>query len=65
MNVLLAGRDTTAALLTFVLYMMAMQPDVVRKMRAEVLELIGSHEAPTFEGIKSLRYSQSSFPEHF
>lgn len=58
LNVLLAGRDTTAALLTFVTYVMATQPEVARKMRAEVLEHIGEHDAPTFEGVKSLRYCE-------
>ncbi|TCD71088.1 hypothetical protein EIP91_000180 [Steccherinum ochraceum] len=63
LNVLLAGRDTTAALLTFVLYMMAMHPEVARKMRTEVLEQIGSHDAPTFDGLKSLRYMHAVINE--
>ncbi|THH32681.1 hypothetical protein EUX98_g1506 [Antrodiella citrinella] len=63
LNILLAGRDTTAALLTYVTYMMAMCPDVACKMRAEVLEHIGVHDAPTFEGIKSLRYMHAVINE--
>ena len=58
LNVLLAGRDTTSCLLTFVTYFMALHPDVTRKMRAEVLELLGSTRAPTMDDIKELRYSR-------
>lgn len=56
LNVLLASRDTTACLLTFVTYAMAMYPDVARKMREEVLQHCGRTGIPTFETIKSLRY---------
>ncbi|EKM51341.1 uncharacterized protein PHACADRAFT_263397 [Phanerochaete carnosa HHB-10118-sp] len=56
LNILLAGRDTTACLLTFITYAMAMYPDVARRMRQEVLQVCGQHDAPTFDKIKSLRY---------
>ncbi|KAI0086757.1 cytochrome P450 [Irpex rosettiformis] len=56
LNVLLASRDTTACLLTFVTYAMAMYPEITRKMRAEVLQHCGKTGTPTFETIKSLRY---------
>lgn len=38
---------------------MALHPDVTRKMRAEVLQHCGRHEAPTLESIKELRYGTS------
>ncbi|KAF7791588.1 hypothetical protein EIP86_002605 [Pleurotus ostreatoroseus] len=56
LNILLAGRDTTACLLTFTTYFMAMHPEVARRMRAEVLEHCGRTGRPTAEHIKSLRY---------
>ena len=56
LNILLAGRDTTACLLTFATYFMALHPDVTRKMRAEVLATCGRTGAPTLENIKALRY---------
>lgn len=58
LNILLAGRDTTSCLLTFVTYIMALHPDVTRKMRAEVLKLIGPTRAPTIDDIKELRYGE-------
>ncbi|KAI0686875.1 cytochrome P450 [Cytidiella melzeri] len=56
LNVLLASRDTTACLLTFLTYAMAMYPDVARKMREEVLQHCGQTGVPTFETVKSMRY---------
>ncbi|GJE94110.1 cytochrome P450 [Phanerochaete sordida] len=55
LNILMAGRDTTACLLTYVTYAMAMYPDIARKMREEVLKICG-HDAPNFEKLKALRY---------
>lgn len=54
-NILLAGRDTTACLLTFVIYFMSLHPDIAHRTRSEVVEQVGSG-IPTFEDIKSLRY---------
>ena len=55
LNILMAGRDTTACLLTYVTYVMAMYPDIMQKMRQEVLHVCG-HDAPNFEKLKALRY---------
>ncbi|KAL8786788.1 MAG: hypothetical protein Q9213_002609 [Squamulea squamosa] len=54
LNVLLAGRDTTASLLTNVWFMLAKRPDVWTKLRREVDALSG--EQPTFEQIKNMKY---------
>lgn len=54
LNVLLAGRDTTASLLGNVWFELARRPDVWMKLREEVDELDGRH--PTFEEIKNMKY---------
>ena len=54
LNVLLAGRDTTASLLSYVWYIFARRPDVFEKARAEVLRLGTAN--PTFEQIKEMKY---------
>jgi cytochrome P450 len=56
LNILLAGRDTTASLLSYVWYILARRPDVFEKVRAEVLR-IGT-ASPTFEQIKEMKYLQ-------
>ena len=54
MNVLLAGRDTTASLLSDIWFVLARRPDIWAKLREEVDALSG--EKPTFEQIKDMRY---------
>ncbi|KAG0645181.1 Cytochrome P450 monooxygenase himC [Hyphodiscus hymeniophilus] len=56
LNILLAGRDTTASLLSFLWHIFARRPDVFDKVRAEVLKL-GS-DSPTFEQVKDMKYLQ-------
>jgi cytochrome P450 len=56
LNILLAGRDTTASLLSYLFYILARRPDVFSKLRAEVLSL--GKDRPTFEQIKGMKYLQ-------
>ncbi|KAG6180225.1 hypothetical protein E4U27_002898 [Claviceps purpurea] len=54
MNVLLAGRDTTASLLSNLFFMLAKNPVVWAKLQAEVATLEG--RLPTFEELRKLKY---------
>ena len=54
MNVLLAGRDTTASLLSNLFFMLAKNPAIWDKLRREVASLQG--RAPTYEELRNLRY---------
>lgn len=56
LNILLAGRDTTASLLSYLFYTLARRPDVFSKLRAEIMAL--GKQQPTFEEIKGLKYLQ-------
>jgi cytochrome P450 len=56
LNILLAGRDTTASLLSYLFYTLARQPEIFNKLRSEVMEL--GDKRPTFEQIKSCKYLQ-------
>ncbi|THV02579.1 cytochrome P450 monooxygenase CYP63 [Dendrothele bispora CBS 962.96] len=62
LSLLLASRDTTACLLTFVTYFMAIYPDIAQKMRTEVLEQCGRNPS-TYEQIKNLRYMKAVLNE--
>jgi cytochrome P450 len=55
LNILLAGRDTTASALSFLFYHLARRPEIYAKLREEVLKL---ETIPTFEEIKSTKYLQ-------
>jgi len=54
LNILLAGRDTTASLLSHTFYALARRPDIFKKLIAEIDELNG--KKPDFETLKSMKY---------
>ena len=56
LNILLAGRDTTAGLLSYLFHYLARRPDVFDKLRAEVMAL--GNDEPTFEDMKGMKYLQ-------
>ncbi|KAG8690868.1 hypothetical protein FRC09_011805 [Ceratobasidium sp. 395] len=62
-NILLAARDTTASLLTFTTYLLTQHPDVLSKLRAEVLEHVGPNAAPTYEQLKGMKYMRAVLNE--
>ncbi|RDW86908.1 N-alkane-inducible cytochrome P450 [Aspergillus mulundensis] len=61
MNVLLAGRDTTASLLGNLFFMLAKNPAIWEKLRSEVAFLQG--RTPTYEELRCLKYVQSCVNE--
>lgn len=61
LNVLLAGRDTTASLLSNAWFVLAKRPDIWANLRAEVDQL-GS-ELPTFEMMKEMKYLRAFLKE--
>ncbi|TVY36228.1 Cytochrome P450 monooxygenase [Lachnellula subtilissima] len=61
LNILLAGRDTTASLLGYFFYILARRPDVMEKLREEISKL--GNTRPSFEEIKSLKYLQHCLNE--
>lgn len=60
--VLLAGRDTTASTLSWLFYELSLKPEVVRKLRAEILDRVGPTKRPSYEDLKNLKYLQVSYP---
>ena len=61
LNVLLAGRDTTASLLSDTWFVLARRPDIWAKLREEVDALGGAK--PTFGQIKEMKYLKWVFNE--
>ncbi|KLO17806.1 cytochrome P450 [Schizopora paradoxa] len=62
-NIMIAGRDTTATTLTFAVYFLAMHPEVTRRLRAEVIEKVGSTRSPTYDDIREMRYLRAVINE--
>ena len=54
LNILLAGRDTTASLLSNTWFVLSRRPDIWEKLQSEVGKLGG--EVPTFAQIKEMKY---------
>ncbi|KUI54094.1 Cytochrome P450 52A13 [Cytospora mali] len=61
--VLLAGRDTTAAALSWTIYELGRHPEVVRKLRDEILSVVGPDKAPTYADLKGMKYLQNVINE--
>ena len=61
--VLLAGRDTSAGALSFTFQELAKNPDILRKLRQEILERVGGTKPPSFEDLKNMPYLQQCMNE--
>ncbi|KAJ6595533.1 cytochrome P450 monooxygenase CYP63 [Mycena vulgaris] len=60
---LIASRDTTASLLTFVMYFFAMYPAVCDRLRNEILASLGSEESPTYDSLRNMKYLRAVLNE--
>ncbi|KAK0481275.1 cytochrome P450 [Armillaria novae-zelandiae] len=61
-NILVAGRDTTASLLTFAVYMMCEHPEMATRLRSEILEKVGT-KTPTYEDVRDMKYLRAFLNE--
>ncbi|RPA80792.1 CYP52A18 [Ascobolus immersus RN42] len=59
LSLMLAGRDTTACLLSFATYELARHPELYAKLRREIITQLGSDESRfTFSSLKDCSYLQ-------
>ncbi|KAJ7841875.1 cytochrome P450 monooxygenase pc-1 [Mycena olivaceomarginata] len=63
LNILLAGRDTTMSVLTFVIYFLSMYPAVFTRLRAEIVERVGCERRPTYDDIRDMKYLRAVINE--
>ncbi|OTA06438.1 Cytochrome P450 CYP2 subfamily [Trichoderma parareesei] len=67
--VLIAGRDTTAATMSWAIYELSRHPHVVRRLRTEILETVGPYDdndggrLPTYEHLKNMPYLRAVLNE--
>ncbi|KAG6544907.1 hypothetical protein Mapa_013598 [Marchantia paleacea] len=55
MTMLIAGHETTAAVLTWATFMLAQNPDKIKKAQDEIDSVLGGRK-PTYEDLKKLQY---------
>jgi cytochrome P450 / NADPH-cytochrome P450 reductase len=60
---LVAGHETTSGLLSFAIYYLLKNPDVVQRAHAEVDAVLGSTAAPTYEQVHRLTYVRQILDE--
>ncbi|KAG7088514.1 hypothetical protein E1B28_012498 [Marasmius oreades] len=66
LNILIAGRDTTAATLTFIVYFLATHPHVAARLREEVLQAAGTandRRNISWEMVKEMKYLRAVINE--
>ncbi|KDQ49955.1 hypothetical protein JAAARDRAFT_142639 [Jaapia argillacea MUCL 33604] len=63
LNIMIAGRDTTAVTLTCAIYLLAMHPLVLTKLRSEILDYVGPSRRPMFDDIREMRYLRAVLNE--
>lgn len=62
-NVLIAGRDTTACLIVWTFFLLVRHPVVLRKLREEVISTIGDASNITRTQLRSMSYLQNILKE--
>ncbi len=62
MTIFLAGHETTANALTWTWYLLSQNPDVEKKLHAEIDEVLGAR-LPTVEDVARLRYTEMVLAE--
>ena len=63
LNILLAGRDTTASLLSNVWFELSKRPDVWSRLHREIIDSLPDGGFPTFETLKDMRYLRAVLNE--
>jgi cytochrome P450 len=61
--VLLAGRDTTAATLSWTMYELSRHPAAYARLRSDVLATVGPKRSPTYEDLKAMTYLSHALNE--
>ncbi|KAG6830203.1 hypothetical protein H0H92_001790 [Tricholoma furcatifolium] len=63
LNILLAGRDTTTNSISYAIYMLARHPNILRRLRNEILSKVGSSRRPTYDDMKDMKYLRAVINE--
>jgi len=62
-TMLIAGHETTASALTWALFELAQQPELLARVQQEIDEVMGDRELPTYEDVKNMELVRLCFSE--
>ncbi|KAL0949002.1 hypothetical protein HGRIS_009101 [Hohenbuehelia grisea] len=63
LNIMIAGRDTTATTISFAIYLLAEHPHVLKRLREEILAKVGPSRRPTYEDMREMKYLRAVINE--
>ncbi|EKM59239.1 uncharacterized protein PHACADRAFT_249541 [Phanerochaete carnosa HHB-10118-sp] len=63
LNIMIAGRDTAAGTLTFVVYFLSQHPEMLHRLRQEILDVAGPTGRPTYDDVKKMKYLRAVLNE--
>ncbi|KAH8108379.1 cytochrome P450 monooxygenase pc-1 [Phellopilus nigrolimitatus] len=63
LNIMIAARDTTAATMTFLTYLLSLHPEVTKRLRGEILEKVGVTRRPSYDDICEMKYLRAVINE--
>ncbi|KAJ7023152.1 cytochrome P450 [Mycena alexandri] len=63
LNITAAGRDTTASLLTFTVYMLTEHPNILSRLRQEIIRVVGPNQRPTYDNFREMKYLRAVLNE--
>ncbi|KIM86025.1 hypothetical protein PILCRDRAFT_816571 [Piloderma croceum F 1598] len=63
LNIMMAGRDTTASTITFAIYLLATNSAVLARLREEILSKVGPSARPTYDDIRDMKYLRALINE--
>ncbi|KAL4257125.1 cytochrome P450 family protein [Pleurotus pulmonarius] len=63
LNIMIAGRDTTANSITFTLYLLAQHPHVLQRLREEIISKLGPTQGPTYADVRDMKYLRAVINE--
>jgi fatty acid omega-hydroxylase len=62
-SLLLAGRDTTAGTVSWLIYALQFYPQCADRISKEAIEVMGERLIPTYDDVKKCKYAMASFKE--
>ncbi|KDR78034.1 hypothetical protein GALMADRAFT_64763 [Galerina marginata CBS 339.88] len=63
LNIMIAGRDTTASTLTFIIYFLSIYPAVLARLREEIIDKVGHSRRPDYDDIRDMKYLRAVINE--